>query len=161
MREITGGEGRRGGSTASARTPSPLRSTACALGMLVTYGNASGPVPPFDPIPAPSQKGSLFVTRPTLMTYTAQQRADLAALGTELFAVVAAGQVRIEVNQPTYALKDAARPIATSSPQNHGFTILLPERPGHHRLTHSRRLFATACRPRDFPGGPGRRFVIA
>jgi len=75
------------------------------MGMMVTYGNASGPVPPLDLLTL-TQKGSLFVTRPTLMNYTAK-RSDLEALGGELFAVVAAGQVRIEVNQ-RYALKDAA-----------------------------------------------------
>jgi len=75
------------------------------MGMMVTYGNASGPVPPLDLLTL-TQKGSLFVTRPTLMNYTAK-RSDLEALGGELFAVVASGQVRIEVNQ-RYALKDAA-----------------------------------------------------
>ena len=44
------------------------------MGMMVTYGNASGPVPPLDLLLVLSQKGSLFVTRPTLMNYTAKSR---------------------------------------------------------------------------------------
>ncbi|HEX6735766.1 MAG TPA: quinone oxidoreductase [Azonexus sp.] len=94
------------------------------LGMMVTYGNASGPVPPLDLLLL-SQKGSLFVTRPTLMNYTAK-RADLEALGAELFAVVAGGQVRIEVNQ-TYALADAAQAHRDlEARKTTGSTILLP-----------------------------------
>ena len=94
------------------------------LGMMVSYGNASGPVPPVDLILL-SQKGSLFITRPTLMTYTAK-RADLLELGRELFAVVASGQVRIEVNQ-RYALKDAAQAHRDlEARKTTGSTILLP-----------------------------------
>jgi NADPH2:quinone reductase len=76
------------------------------LGMLVSYGNASGPVPPFEP-GILSQKGSLFFTRPTLMDYTAKTE-DLQASARELFEVVRGGHVRIAVNQ-TYPLKDAAQ----------------------------------------------------
>lgn len=76
------------------------------LGMMVSYGNASGAVPPVDLIQL-SQKGALFLTRPTLAHYTAK-REELLALGGELFAMVASGQVRIEVHQ-TYALHDAAQ----------------------------------------------------
>ena len=94
------------------------------LGMLVTYGNASGPVPPFDLLLL-SQKGSLFVTRPTIMHYTAK-RADLEALGAELFEVVASGKVRIEVNQ-TYPLKDAAQAHRDlEARKTTGSTILRP-----------------------------------
>ena len=94
------------------------------LGMLVTYGNASGPVPPLDLLLL-SQKGSLFVTRPTIMSYTAK-RADLEALGAELFDVVASGKVRIEVNQ-RYALKDAAQAHADlEARKTTGSTILIP-----------------------------------
>ncbi|KXB31934.1 quinone oxidoreductase [Dechloromonas denitrificans] len=93
-------------------------------GMMVSYGNASGPVPPVDLLLL-SQKGSLFITRPTLMGYTAK-REDLLALGAELFAVVASGQVRIEVNQ-RYALKDAAQAQRDlEARQTTGSTILLP-----------------------------------
>lgn len=76
------------------------------LGMMVTFGNASGPVAPLDLLQL-SQKGSLFVTRPTLMHYTAT-RADLERLAGELFDVVDGAKVRIEVNQ-TYPLRDAAQ----------------------------------------------------
>ena len=72
-----------------------------------------------------SQKGSLFITRPTIMSYTAK-RADLLELGGELFAVVASGQVRIEVNQ-RYALKDAAQAHRDlEARKTTGSTILLP-----------------------------------
>jgi len=94
------------------------------LGMMVTYGNASGPVPPLDLLLL-SQKGSLFVTRPTIMSYTAK-RADLEALGAELFDIVTSGKVRIEVNQ-TYALKDAAQAHCDlEARKTTGSTVLLP-----------------------------------
>lgn len=94
------------------------------LGMMVSYGNASGPVPPLDLILL-SQKGSLFVTRPTIMSYTAK-RADLEALGAELFDVVASGKVRIEFNQ-TYPLADAAQAHRDlEARKTTGSTILLP-----------------------------------
>lgn len=94
------------------------------MGMMVSYGNASGPVPPVDLIQL-SQKGSLFITRPTLMSYTAK-RADLLALGTELFDRVASGQVRVEINQ-RYALRDAAQAHRDlEARRTTGSTILLP-----------------------------------
>jgi NADPH2:quinone reductase len=74
------------------------------LGLLVSFGNASGPVPPFE-LSLLTQKGSLYVTRPTLATYTAT-RADLEATATDLFDVVRSGAVKVEVRH-TYALKDA------------------------------------------------------
>ena len=94
------------------------------FGMLVSFGSASGPVPPFD-IGMLAPKGSLYVTRPTIMTYTAK-RADLVQSAGELFDAVATGKVRIEVNQ-TYALKDAA--LAHSdlvARKTTGSTVLLP-----------------------------------
>ena len=94
------------------------------LGMLVTYGNASGPVPPLDLLLL-SQKGSLFVTRPTIVSYTAK-RADLEALGAELFDVVASGKVKIEVHQ-RYALKDAEQAHRDlEARKTTGSTILIP-----------------------------------
>ena len=75
-------------------------------GMMVSYGNASGAVPPVDLLLL-SQKGSLFVTRPTLAGYTGT-REELESLGAELFAVVGSGKVRINVNQ-TYPLAEAAQ----------------------------------------------------
>jgi NADPH:quinone reductase len=125
VREITGGEGvpvvyDGVGKDTFMGSLDSLR----PLGMMVAYGNASGPVPPMDLLLL-SQKGSLFVTRPTLMSYTAK-RADLVALGSELFDVVAAGKVRIEVNQ-SYALKDARQAhLDLEARQTTGSTILLP-----------------------------------
>jgi NADPH2:quinone reductase len=75
------------------------------LGLMVSYGNASGPVPPFS-ILTLSAKGSLFLTRPTLATFIAR-REDLLSAGRELFDVVVRGAVKVEVNQ-TYPLKEAA-----------------------------------------------------
>jgi NADPH2:quinone reductase len=125
VREITGGEGVAvvydgvGKDTFTGSLDS-LR----PMGMMVSYGNASGPVPPLDLILL-SQKGSLFITRPTLMNYTAK-RADLVALGEELFGVVGSGQVKVEVNQ-RYALKDAAQAHRDlEARKTTGSTILLP-----------------------------------
>ena len=93
-------------------------------GMMVSFGNASGPVPPFDPLLL-SQKGSLFLTSPTLMHYTAK-RDDLLALGAELFDVVGSGKVRIEVHQ-TYPLAEAATAHRDLEARKHtGSTNLLP-----------------------------------
>jgi NADPH2:quinone reductase len=74
------------------------------LGLMVSFGNASGPVPPFE-LSLLTQKGSLYLTRPTLATYTAT-RADLEATAHELFDVVLSGKVKIEINH-NYPLKDA------------------------------------------------------
>ena len=94
------------------------------LGMMVSFGNASGPVPPFEPAIL-AAKGSLFFTRPTLMTYTAQ-RADLLASAAELFEVVSSGAVRIEVRQ-TYPLAETARAHRDlEARQTTGSTVLLP-----------------------------------
>jgi NADPH:quinone reductase len=94
------------------------------LGMMVTFGNSSGPVPPLDLLEL-SRRGSLFITRPSLMNYTAQ-RADLVAMAGELFGMVAAGKVKVEVNQ-SYALKDAAQAqIDLVARKTTGSTVLLP-----------------------------------
>jgi len=94
------------------------------LGMMVLYGNASGPVPPFD-IGLLMTKGSLFLTRPTLMTYNAK-REDLVASANALFEVVLAGKVKIEINQ-RYALKDAAQSHRDlEARKTTGSTILVP-----------------------------------
>ena len=94
------------------------------LGLMVSYGNASGPVPPLD-LGLLSQKGSLFITRPTIMSYTAK-RADLEALGAELFEMVGSGQVKIEINQ-TYPLAEAVQAHRDLEARlTTGSTILLP-----------------------------------
>ncbi len=76
------------------------------LGLFVTFGNASGPIDAFN-AGILAAKGSLYMTRPTLGTYTAT-RADLLATAKDLFEVVASGAVKINVNHK-YALKDAAQ----------------------------------------------------
>lgn len=83
-----------------------MDSLACLKprGMMVSYGNASGMVPPFD-IGLLAKMGSLFLTRPTLFGYAAE-RDDLLPMADELFAVVRSGKVRIEINQ-RYPLADA------------------------------------------------------
>lgn len=94
------------------------------LGTMVSYGNASGVVPPVS-IGVLSAKGSLFLTRPTIMTHIAK-REDLLQMARELFAVVKSGAVRIQINQ-TYALKDAARAQRDlESRKTTGSTVLLP-----------------------------------
>ncbi|MEV6054811.1 quinone oxidoreductase [Streptomyces sp. NPDC052107] len=75
-------------------------------GLLVCFGTASGPVPPIDAMQLAVQ-GSLFVTRPALADYIADP-AERAALAGELFEHVAAGRIKIEINQ-RYALEDAER----------------------------------------------------
>jgi NADPH2:quinone reductase len=83
-----------------------MRSLDCLrpLGMMVTFGNASGPVAPFAPLEL-SKRGSLFVTRPTLFHYIAT-RPLLTRAAQELFAVVQQGAVRVHIGQ-TYALQNA------------------------------------------------------
>ena len=73
-------------------------------GYMVLFGGASGPVAPFDPI-ALSQKGSLFVTRPSLMHYVAL-REELEQRSGDVFAMIAAGKLKLRISQ-TYKLQDA------------------------------------------------------
>jgi NADPH2:quinone reductase len=94
------------------------------FGVMVLFGQSSGPVPPLD-LGVLAAKGSLFVTRPTLMTYTAK-REDLVSGAQELFEVVAGGAVRIEVNQ-RYALKHAVQAhIDLEGRKTTGSTVLIP-----------------------------------
>ena len=76
------------------------------FGLMVSFGNASGPVPPFEPSLL-AQNGSLFFTRPTLVTHTAK-RGDLEAIAQDFFDIVLSGKVKIAVAQ-RYALADAAQ----------------------------------------------------
>jgi len=94
------------------------------LGTLVSFGQASGPVPPLD-IGLLAAKGSLFLTRPTLMTYT-QKREDLLAHAEDLFAVVQSGAVQIHIGQ-VYRLEEAARAHRDlEHRKTEGSTILVP-----------------------------------
>jgi NADPH2:quinone reductase len=103
-----------------------LRSLDCLapLGLMVTYGNASGPVEPISPLLL-SQKGSLFLTRPTLMTYTAR-REDLLATAADLFAVLRSGTVQLRIGA-TFPLREAAAAHeALEGRRTTGSTLLLP-----------------------------------
>jgi NADPH2:quinone reductase len=94
------------------------------LGLMASYGNASGPVPPFD-LGILGAKGSLYLTRPSLATYAAK-RSDLERVANDLFSVVTSGAVKIQVNQ-TFPLQDAAKAhIALESRQTTGSTVLIP-----------------------------------
>jgi NADPH2:quinone reductase len=93
-------------------------------GMLVSFGNASGPVESFSP-GILAGKGSLYLTRPSLFAYTAT-RADLDLSAGRLFRMVKSGKVKIEINQ-TYALKDAVKAHRDlESRRTTGSTILVP-----------------------------------
>ncbi len=94
------------------------------LGMWVSFGNSSGPVPPFE-IGILNPKGSLFATRPSLFHYTAT-RADLLANANELFDLVGRGIVKINVNQ-SYPLKEAAQAHTdVQARKTTGSTVLIP-----------------------------------
>ena len=125
VREITGGKGVPvvydgiGQATLNASLDSLQ-----PRGLLVSFGNASGPVKDFD-LGRLSAKGSLYLTRPTLFHYTASD-ADFKATTAELLEMVKSGKVKIPVNQ-RYALKDAAQAHQDlESRKTTGTTVLLP-----------------------------------
>ena len=94
------------------------------LGMLVSFGQSSGPIPPFN-LAVLSQKGSLFLTRPTLFSYIAKRR-ELESLSAALFDVVAKGIVDVKINQ-RFALADAGKAHeALEARKTTGTTILVP-----------------------------------
>jgi NADPH2:quinone reductase len=94
------------------------------LGTLVSFGQSSGKIPPVD-LGILSQKGSLYVTRPTLMTYTAS-REDLVDTANDLFDVVRSGKVRIEIRQ-RFPLREAvAAHRALEGRATTGSTLLVP-----------------------------------
>jgi NADPH2:quinone reductase len=94
------------------------------LGMMVSYGNASGPPPAISPLEL-SKRGSLFLTRPSLFAYIAK-REDLDAAAKALFAIVGSGKVRLRVGQ-RYRLADAAQAHRDlESRKTTGSTVLLP-----------------------------------
>ena len=126
VREITGG---RGVSVVydSVGQATFMRSLDCLapLGHIVSFGQSSGPIEPLN-VGILSQKGSLTLTRPTLMTYTAS-REDLLATANDLFDVVGSGKVKIEVGQ-TFPLADARRAHeALESRATTASTVLLPD----------------------------------
>jgi NADPH:quinone reductase len=101
-----------------------LKSLDCLapLGVAALFGQSSGSVDPLN-LGILAQKGSLYVTRPTLFTYAAK-RENLLAMAKELFDVVLSGAVKIEVNQ-TYPLKDAAKAHADlAARKTTGSTVL-------------------------------------
>ncbi|CAH1747377.1 putative quinone oxidoreductase 1 [Thauera humireducens] len=103
-----------------------LDSVSCLQrrGMMVSFGNATGPVAPFD-CALLARSGSVYVTRPGLLDYIAT-REELTQRCTDLFEVVGSGRVRIAINQ-RYALKDAAQAHRDlEGRRTTGSTILLP-----------------------------------
>src|SRR5262249_47878180 len=93
-------------------------------GMLVYFGNSSGAVPPFDPLIL-SQKGSLYVTRPTLASY-ARNTEELQETSDDLFAAITSGKVKIAVNH-RFKLADAqSAHKALHSRATTGATVLIP-----------------------------------
>jgi NADPH2:quinone reductase len=94
------------------------------LGLMVSFGNATGPVTGID-VGLLAAKGSLYLTRPTLATYAAK-REDLVTMSKDMFDVVKSGAVKIAINQ-TFALSDAgAAHTALESRQTTGSTVLIP-----------------------------------
>jgi NADPH2:quinone reductase len=95
------------------------------MGMMVSFGQSSGPVPPLD-LAVLAARGSLFITRPSLMTYTAERK-DLLAHARDLFKVIEKGAVRVEIRQ-TYPLSEAARAHEDlENRRTRGTSILIPD----------------------------------
>ncbi|GAC1631306.1 MAG: quinone oxidoreductase [Nevskia sp.] len=117
-------------------------------GLLVSYGNASGKAPAFEPVLL-SQKGSLYVTRPTLAHYTAT-REELEAAANALFGVLASGVVKAKIDQ-RYALREVAqahRDLESPDHRHDGAPALSPAR----RLSRRRgRWSCRGCGPRTSP----------
>ena len=125
VREITGGRGV-DAVYDSVGKATFLQSLDCLrpMGTMVSFGQSSGPIGSFDPSLL-AAKGSLFLTRPSLMHYTAR-REDLLAHAEDLFTVVLAGAVRANIRQE-YALRDAAQAHRDlEGRKTTGSTILLP-----------------------------------
>lgn len=125
VREITGGKGLPVvyDSVGKDTFPASLE-VLQPRGLFVSYGNASGPVPPFE-MALLNQRGSLFATRPTLGDYIAS-RGELEQAAQALFDVVASGAVKINVSQ-TYDLRDAAQAHRDlEARKTTGTTVLIP-----------------------------------
>lgn len=94
------------------------------LGMMVSFGNASGPVAPFN-LNELSSRGSLFITRPSLMSYTAK-REDLDMMAAQLFGMLESGKVKVDIRQ-RYALSNVAQAHRDlEARKTTGSSILLP-----------------------------------
>jgi len=93
-------------------------------GLMVSFGNSSGAVPPFAP-GVLAAKGSLYLTRPTLFAYIAT-RPELERAAAELFAVMASGAVKIAVNQRFPLAQAKAAHDALEGRKTTGATVLLP-----------------------------------
>lgn len=94
------------------------------LGMMVSFGNASGPVPAFN-LNELSARGSLFITRPSLMSYTAK-RADLESMAAQLFGMLESGKVKVDIHQ-RYPLSEVAQAHRDlEARKTTGSSILLP-----------------------------------
>ena len=108
VKEITGGKGVKivYDSIGKDTWEKSLECSCSPFGLMASFGNASGVVPPFAPVSL-GPKGSLYVTRQTLATHIAT-RESMQAMADELFAVVATGQVKIHIGQ-RYALADAVQ----------------------------------------------------
>ena len=125
VRELTGGRGVKVVYDAVGQdTWEGSLDSLAPFGLLVSFGNASGPVPPFAPALL-AAKGSVYVTRQTLFTHLSS-RARTQAMADELFAVVGSGQVKIHVEQryPLAQVQQAHR--ALEARQTVGSTVLLP-----------------------------------
>ena len=125
VKEITGGQGVDVVYDSIGKTTF-MKSLDCLrpMGTMVSFGQASGPLEPFN-IGLLAQKGSLFLTRPSLMHYTAK-RQDLLAHAEDLFTVVGSGAVKIQVKQE-YPLRDAAKAHRDlEERKTTGSSILLP-----------------------------------
>jgi NADPH2:quinone reductase len=94
------------------------------LGTMVTFGNASGPVPPVAPVTL-TQKGSLFLTRPTVFHYVAT-RPNLLAAAEETFALVRAGKIKVRIAGRWPLAEAAAAQTALAARQTTGSLILVP-----------------------------------
>jgi NADPH2:quinone reductase len=125
VKELSGGQGVAAAYDSVGRSTF-FQSLDCLRrhGVMVTYGNASGPVEPFSPLEL-SKRGSLYVTRPVLWDFIAT-RAELETAAAELFDVIAAGIVKIHIGQ-TYPLRDAAQAHRDlEARKTTGSTVLLP-----------------------------------
>jgi NADPH2:quinone reductase len=103
-----------------------LKSLDCLAprGMLVLYGNASGPVAPIDPLLL-SQKGSLFMTRPTLFHYIAD-RASLEARAADVFTQAAGGRLKVRIDRALPLAEAAQAQRALEARQTTGKLLLIP-----------------------------------